>query len=154
MSHLSFVVYGTPIPQGSNKAYGSRIVASNGERLRPWRSNIANAAMEAAQLNAVSCFRYPVIVRASFYFKRPKEHYRSGRFAEHLRPAAPLLPASRGYGDLDKHQRAIGDALVDAGVLDDDSLITTWRASKRFCASDSAMQTPGVVIEVHYEAGS
>ena len=153
MTRLAFVVYGQPVPQGSARAYGSRVVANNAERLKPWRSNVANAALDAASLNQLGPFREPVQVRVTFYFARPQHHYRAGRFADQLRDLAPHVPHGRGVGDLDKHQRALGDALVDAGVLPDDSLITTWRAAKRWCAPDAAMQTPGAVVEITPEPG-
>jgi len=151
VTRLAFVAYGQPVPQGSNKAFNNRIVASNGDRLKPWRNTIASAALDASLLEQLGPFRDPVVVYAAFYFTRPKHHYRSGKHAHLLKDLAPHAPSGRGTGDLDKHQRAIGDALVDAGVLQDDSLITTWRATKRWCAPDAPLQTPGAVVEVALE---
>jgi len=45
-----------------------------------------------------------------------------------------LEPTHRWFGDLDKLQRAIGDALsIDVKVIADDALIVGWVASKRRC---------------------
>lgn len=44
-------------------------------------------------------------------------------------------PTSQRTGDVDKLQRNIGDALVDVGLLADDSLIVSWQAVKLWAPS-------------------
>lgn len=148
MTRLAFAAFGQPVPQGSNRAYGSRIVASNGHLLKPWRQTLASAAIEQAALDQVAQFTGPVVVRAHFYFRRPQHHYRTGKNAGLLRDSAPDFPVNRGYGDLDKLQRAVGDALVDVSILRDDDQIAAWRSNKRWCSPDAPMQQPGALIEV------
>ena len=41
---FTFRVLGTPVPQGSVKAFGSRVVANNEQALGSWRSDVASAA--------------------------------------------------------------------------------------------------------------
>ena len=41
---FTFRVLGTPVPQGSVKAYGSRVVANNEHALGSWRSDVAAVA--------------------------------------------------------------------------------------------------------------
>jgi len=67
-------------------------------------------------------------VDVSFVYARPKGHYRTGRNAAMLRDSAPLFKASAP--DLDKLQRALGDALTQAGIVRDDALIVEWSARK------------------------
>lgn len=145
---LTFVAFGRPIPQGSHirTRYGLR--DSNPE-LKPWRQTVACAAIEAALLNDVGIIRHAVHVRADFFFARPKAHYRSGKNSHLLRDEAPAFPTGRGHGDLDKQQRGIGDALVDSGVLADDSLIVHWCSRKHWAAEGTAsLSTPGVLVEI------
>ena len=62
-------VLGTPVPQGSMKAYGSRVVANNAESLASWRSDVAAAAHrnkpEDWDIHAA------VSLRCEFVFPRP-----------------------------------------------------------------------------------
>lgn len=148
MSSFSFVAHGVPVPQGSARAFNNRVVASNAARLKPWRDTLASAALDASLLADLGPFREPVIVRACFYFARPKHHFGTGKNAEKLRNNAALFPVGRGHGDLDKHCRALGDALVDAAVLPDDALIAKWVCEKRWAAPGELMSTPGAVVHV------
>ena len=143
---LEFFTPGVPVPQGSHRAYGSRIVDNNAERLRPWRAAVADAACQAANLIDLAPFTCPVALRANFYFRRPTSHYRAGKNAHLLRDNAPLFPTVRGAGDLDKLLRVLGDSLVDAGVLHDDSLIAAAFAAKWW--TDDKHPTPGVAVAV------
>lgn len=148
MSSFSFVAHGTPVPQGSMRAFNNRIVASNAARLKPWRDTLTSAALEAADRCGLTVFHGPVIVRACFYFKRPQNHYRTGKNATLLRDSAVEFPIGRTDGDLDKHQRALGDALEAAGVLSSDALITKWVSEKRWCAPGELLTHPGVVVHI------
>jgi hypothetical protein len=63
------------------------------------------------------------------------------------RPAsvpADSWPTSRRTGDVDKLQRNIGDALVDVGLVADDSLIVTWRETKLW--APSPMQAGALIV--------
>jgi Holliday junction resolvase RusA-like endonuclease len=87
-------------------------------------------------------FDGPVLVRLAFYLDRPKSHFG----AKGLRPTAPDFPHKRP--DLDHLQRAIFDALTQAGVWMDDSQVVTAHAAKRYCSPTSALSSPGVIVEV------
>ena len=152
MTRLAFVAYGRPVPQGAIRHLGAGrpAVHANAEQLKPWRVAVTTAAVEQATHLDIARFTEPVVLRAAFYFDRPKNHYRTGRNAHLLRDDAPPFPANRSSGDLDKLVRAIGDALVPT-LLVDDSLIVTWRAAKRWTSPSAAMQTPGAVVEVEHE---
>jgi Holliday junction resolvase RusA-like endonuclease len=76
-----------------------------------------------------------------FYFPRPASHYRKD--GVHLRGSAPLEMFVRP--DLDKLIRAIGDALMDAGVLRDDSQLAGIDAEKEYAEPGTA---PGAQIVV------
>lgn len=154
MTVLIFTAHGTPIPQGSNRAYNGRIVSSNAARLKPWRSILTHAALEEKLRTSTPTYIHPVLIRAAFYFKRPQNHYRTGKHSHLLRDSAIAYPIGRGSGDLDKHQRALGDALVDAGVLHDDSLIAKWITEKRWADPGELLEHPGAVVHIdHLQPG-
>jgi len=128
---LVCTILGTPQQQGSKRSLGpGRPSIEDNPKLRPWRAD-AIAALEAAartQRGTVTPILDPVHVDVSFVYARPKGHYRTGRNAAMLRDSAPLFKASAP--DLDKLQRALGDALTQAGIVRDDALIVEWSARK------------------------
>lgn len=142
------IAYGKPITQGSKtrNRYGG-VRDDNAKTLKPWREAVKTAALEVMALaDRLTC---PVSVRATFSFDRPASHYRTGRNAHLLRDAAPAWPANKGSGDLDKLERALFDALTDAGVFRDDSQVVESSARKVwFGEHEDALSLPGVRIEV------
>jgi Holliday junction resolvase RusA-like endonuclease len=126
-----FVVVGNPEPQGSTKAFvvkGRAVTTSANTRLKPWRTEVTLAA-RAAMLGAAGPFPLvgAVTVHAAFAVRRPKS----------VRRRYPIVKP-----DLDKLQRAIGDALVDAGLIKDDCQIVGWNPTKRY-QDDPESQLPG-----------
>lgn len=124
---------GTPQQQGSKRLTNGHMIETN-RRLAPWRADAIHAIQEA-MASTIYGGDWPlteaVHVGAYFYFIRPKSHYGTGRNSEVLKGTAPdWRPAPP---DLDKLQRALGDALTQAGAIRDDALIVSWFASKRWC---------------------
>lgn len=153
---IDIIVLGIPATQGSKtgipfarkNADGSPKLSATGkpvlglamtegtkdkaEHLRSWRSMIAVAASMKLQEAAGSILDGPVIVEATFYLPRPKN------------AAKKIFPAARP--DLDKLQRAVGDALAGVAYTDD-SRIVDWVPRKRFADNWDAGR-PGVAIRV------
>jgi len=75
----------------------------------------------------------PVSARAVFWF--------AGRVE-----GGDPYPVGRRYGDLDKLARNIGDAMTDAGVIADDSLIVGWELEKLWAYGDGLVE--GVRLDV------
>lgn len=99
--------------------------------MKPWRAAIANAVFEAWSREGINEFTEPVVVSAVFYMPRPKS----------VRRIFPSVAP-----DLDKLQRALGDALsVDSSVLTDDSLIVRWEARKVYAATPA---DAGVLVAI------
>jgi Holliday junction resolvase RusA-like endonuclease len=147
VSWLCFDAYGTPAPQGSKRHVGRGVMVEASKRTRPWREAVKQAALDATRLH--DRFTTAVEVRLTCYFDRPRTHYRTGRNAELLRDSAPPYPANRSSGDADKLARACLDAIVDGGVLADDSLVVDLTVAKRWAGEhDDALHIPGVRIEV------
>jgi Holliday junction resolvase RusA-like endonuclease len=118
---IEFVVPGVPQQQGSKNRWGGE----DNPRVKPWRGTVAEKASEQVE----SLLYGPVEVEAEFVFPRPKSHYRTGVHVHELKPTAPHWHT--GFPDLDKLQRAIGDALAGV-VISDDRQIASWLVTKRY----------------------
>jgi Holliday junction resolvase RusA-like endonuclease len=125
---VEFTVQGVPVPQGSKTPWGSE----DNPHTKPWRETVARAAAEHMDGGP---FLGPVHVGAVFSFPRPKSHYRTGKYADWLKEAAPHYHTSTP--DLDKLQRAIGDALTGP-IVRNDSQIASWDVSKVYGLTPSA----------------
>jgi len=133
---LTIEVAGVPAPQGSKtvgrSASGASWVRDDNPHTAPWRATVAAAAAKAMSPglgHTWPMLHGPVKLYAEFRFPRPKGHYRTGKAAGQLRPAAPFHPSGRP--DLDKLLRAVGDAIAGI-VLVDDAQIISVSASKRY----------------------
>lgn len=138
---LTIEVHGHPAPQGSKRAFvnkhtGKASMRESSEKVGPWRE-----AVKLAALRELSTFAHwvpidgAVFAKMTFYFRRPKSA-----------PKRVTHPTTRSSGDLSKLQRSTEDALVDAGVLVDDSVIVGYVAGKEFCGDRA---TEGATIEIH-----
>ena len=98
------------MPQGSVKAFGSRVVANNEQALGSWRSDVASAAQRAKpvdwDINAA------VSLRCEFVFPRPLSHYGTGKNATKLKPSAPRYHVKTP--DVDKLGARRADSIGDA----------------------------------------
>ena len=126
MSVLIFIE-GTPIPQGSKSVTRRGHMYEANRKLGPWRKTMETElkALRREFGKGWEPWDGPLEVDATFYFRRP---------------ARPSFREPAVKPDLDKLQRALGDALTSAGIVKDDARITTWHARKRYG------HTPGVAI--------
>lgn len=124
---LQFSTRGTPAPQGSKSRDRFGRSYESSKKVTPWRADVKAAAEAALQEKYAGrdtqAWRLPCLLSAVFYFRRPKSHYRTGRHAELLRDDAPRYVTGHHLGDLDKLLRSTLDALKEADVIADDSLI-------------------------------
>jgi hypothetical protein len=112
------------------RANGTAILAEQVAGSGEWRATVAEVVLRAlgarfepgGPVLAHTPSSEPVMAALAVYLPRPR-----GR--------ADAYPARRTDGDLDKLQRNVGDALVDAGVLVDDGQIVRWEASKAWAPS-------------------
>ncbi len=137
VTRLDFWVHGVPAPQGSKKHVGRGVMVESSAKVKPWREAVKWAALEAIGTMPTDGSRFaisPLRVEVMFVLPRPRGHYRTGKNAHLLRDAAPRRPAAKP--DIDKLIRSTFDAMSDARVWRDDSLVVTVLALKVY-------ETPG-----------
>lgn len=144
---LKLTVYGTPGPQGSKTRNAAGALYESSAKVKPWREAVKTAALDAIHHDeAWTALGEPIWLQMQFSLRRPKSHYGTGRNAGLLKATAPSYPT--GKPDLDKLIRSTQDALKDAGVLADDSVVASLSASKVYVLWGDALRTPGAVIKV------
>jgi Holliday junction resolvase RusA-like endonuclease len=155
-SLLTVVVLGHPAPQGSKRHVGRGIMVESSKHLAPWRDAVRSDARDAIEKLGPAwpgTLCQPLSLRMVFTFVRPKSHYRTGRNAKLLRDSAPPFP--HGTPDLSKLARSTEDALTDAGVWADDSLVVAYGRLAKVYANNpwgfdpEALTVSGAVISVH-----
>jgi crossover junction endodeoxyribonuclease RusA len=131
MRTLRVVAHGEPAAQGSKKAFkrGKKIVlVEMSDHLPKWRASVEAAARLAAG-PGWAAIDGAVSIAGEVRLRKPKT------------TKYPDYPA--GAPDLDKLQRAIGDALTKSAVIKDDARIIHW-CIKKVWAEDM----PGMDIEI------
>lgn len=130
MFEYTFFVEGKAIAQGSKKSYGNGImVETNDKALKRWRKAIVEKAAPLRGDNDL--IDGPVSVALTVYLEKP----RTTKFRRY--PAGPP--------DLDKLQRAVGDALTTSQLIKDDARIVHWEPWKRWADDETP---PGALIQV------
>lgn len=139
---ISIIVHGEPKPQGSKKFVGTTktgrgILVESCKLVKSWRESVKSACREVIEAGAVTIDE-PVWCRMVFTMPKPKSAPKTRR----------TWPSSRP--DLSKLERSTEDAIVDSGLLREDSRIVEYlRAAKVFPNEDpEALQVPGVRIEI------
>jgi Holliday junction resolvase RusA-like endonuclease len=133
MSVFTVTVYGRPQPAGSKRAFvnkhtGRASVVDAAKHSRPWKQDVAGAALKACG-GVPLLLDAPLILTVRFFLTRPKGHYRTGKNAHLLRETAPGYPTGRP--DTTKLLRAVEDALTSI-VWTDDSRVVYQVASKHY----------------------
>ncbi len=129
---LSFVVHGTPIPQGSMKGFAFKrrtgtvgvALTSDNKKTRPWKDSVASAAREAWDEAPTDD---AISLTMEFAFMPPK---------------SSRVPHKTTKPDIDKLARAVMDALTGV-VYRDDSQVVALNARKVF-----TFGSPGVTVRV------
>lgn len=127
---LGFWAPGLPAPQGSKRHVGNGVMIESSKHVKPWRESVKWAAREAADASGWVMADGPVVLSVVFLFLRPKNHYGAGKNSGVLKKDAPIYITRTP--DLSKLIRSTEDALVDAGIMRDDSLIVEIGVFKRY----------------------
>jgi Holliday junction resolvase RusA-like endonuclease len=128
--YVMFAVAHRPCPKGSMKHIGHGRLKDQLKGTKPFGDAVIDAAKKAVAAHPKG-HTLPimkpdeVLLNLSFVFPRPK--------------STPKLhgPVTRSTGDVDKLCRNVFDALTTAGVMQDDSQVTTLTASKAYRDEDT-----------------
>lgn len=134
---MNFYVMGTPKPQGRPRAFNRGNHAAVYSPVTQWRNDVKYAAAQEEPIEGA------VKVQIHYFFHRPKSHYGTGKNAEILKDSAPWHMVKRP--DLDNLNKAVLDAIQDAGLLADDSAVTQLESMKRY-VSPSDKQGASITI--------
>lgn len=125
-----------PAPQGSKRHVGNGRMIESSKNVKPWRFLVQQAAVALNQPTITG----PVSLSCVFLFPRPKSHYTAKGT---LKPSAPTFHSVKPDGS--KCLRSTEDALVDAGLLQDDARIAISSHTKRYTVSG---EHPGALITI------
>ena len=124
---FSFKVIGKAVPQGSKRHLGNGVIVDQaGTRLKSWRTDVREAALNARPDGWDLSGAYAVYY--DLYFKRSKSSFKANG---ELKLSAPKYCVSRSAGDIEKCCRSISDALTHI-VFNDDSQIIKLHATKHY----------------------
>ena len=153
---LVITVHGVPAPQGSKSAFALRkagvytgrvaIVEDAKHRTRPWRQLVTAAAVTA--MAGAAPLAGPLAVSCVLTMPKPKSAPKRQRAWACKRP------------DRGKLERAIEDALTDAGVWGDDAQVVIWTGGKFYAGDGSrfgeydVLDSPGAVIRIRQIGGT
>lgn len=144
-----FDVFGMPAPQGSKKFVGTTkagrgILVESSKKVKPWRQDVKAAARVLVENAPTYAGRTvpldgPLLVSMVFTMPKPASAPKRRRTWPDKKP------------DLSKLARSTEDALVDAGLILDDSRIVEYvRLAKVFPGEDpQALRSPGVSITIY-----
>lgn len=130
---LSFFVAGLPKAQPRTKAYkhGNHAGVYDPGTADGWKMIVRNEAGKAwtmeETMGTAPMWEGPLCVSLTFYFPRPKAHYRSNG---ELRDTAPRWHTTKP--DRDNLDKAVCDALTNLGIWLDDKQVCDGRIQKRY----------------------
>lgn len=141
MTDLLLRINGTPAQQGSKRGFVNRktgraiVVETNDANKRTWRQDVFAAAGEhrsAHPFDPPMPMSGPLRVGLTFLLRRPVSA-----------PKKRVWPETQP--DVDKLARGLLDALVEAGVLEDDKFVIELVATKKYA---EASVPPGAVVSI------
>lgn len=128
---VTFTVNGVAQPAGSKRGFvnhktGRVIITDDAKKSRPWKAQVADAAIAAMDGPLLSG---PLELVVTFTVPRPKGHFGKGRNAGTVAASAPPFPTVKP--DLTKLVRAVEDALTGI-VWRDDAQVIAQHAFKEY----------------------
>lgn len=133
---IVITVHGSPKPKGSMRHVGKGRMVEQVTGSKPWREAVKWAALETV---TGAPLEGPLLAEITYTVPKPAS-------APKTRTSWPV---TRSSGDVDKVARNCLDALVDAGVMRDDSQVVELVIRKVYPAEGiDALDHPGAVIRI------
>lgn len=148
---VEFTVYGIPKPKGSLRHVGHGRLVEQLEGSPIWREAVKHAAL-AARRGTTAGFEThfppmggPLAVDITATVAKPKSAPKTRR----------TWPVTRSSGDIDKIARNCLDAIVDAGLIGDDSQVIKLSIAKCYPGEHpKSLDVPGAVFRVWHIGGT
>jgi Holliday junction resolvase RusA-like endonuclease len=121
---VTFIVYGDPATAGSKRGFYNKkakrvFITDDSAKSRPWKAQVSDAAAQA--MGDRDPLTGPLQLTVTFWIRRPKAHFGSGKNAGTLKASAPSRPVVKP--DLLKYARAVEDALSGICYGDDAQIV-------------------------------
>lgn len=136
LMRLHYFVAGTPIPQGSKRAWYNpaikqvTMLEDAGSRHTSWRWELSSYARQAmSDAGWITPFEGPILCSLNFLMHRNIGHYGTGRNSKAVKRTAPSHPIVAP--DVDKLARAVLDSLTSI-VWVDDAQVVRLTATKNY----------------------
>jgi len=135
---LTFFVAGVPTaqPRAKARAFGGFAQVYNPKTADHWKQSVRNAALEVWP--TFEPWQGPLRVDLTFYFPRPKAHFRSNGAKK---DAAPRWHTSKP--DRDNLDKAVLDALTNLAIWADDKQVCCGQIKKLY-----ADNSPGCEVTI------
>lgn len=143
---LEFFVAGLPKaqPRAKARAFAGHAQTYNPKTADDWKMIVRNEAAKAWDATHTPAWEGPIRVDLTFYFPRPKAHFRAGGA---LKDTAPIWHTTKP--DRDNSDKAVLDALTNLGIWQDDKQVCSGMIEKRYSTPPGL---PGCRIQIS-EAG-
>lgn len=146
---IEIIVFGSPAPQGS-KSYkgqskaGHAILVESSRRVKPWRTDVKDAAERVCRDYALAPLDGPLQVSMVFTMPKPKSAPKTRQTWPDRQP------------DLSKLLRSTEDALSDAGLWVDDARVVFYEQTGKVFPGEHplSLDRPGVRIRIKSMAGA
>ena len=137
---LEFFAAGLPKaqPRAKARAFGGFAQVYNPKTADDWKMIVRNEATKTWVSNIP--WEGPLRIDLTFYFPRPKAHFRSNG---ELKPNAPRWHTTKP--DRDNSDKAVLDALTNLGIWGDDKQVCDGRIQKLYA---NAPGLPGCFIRI------
>lgn len=147
---LSFTVTGAPKTKGSLKPVGGHRLVEQVKGSTAWGSRVEDAAKTAMLAEHHRIYGgFPAGGRPLGFPLDEPVVVELIVTVPALKTATHRWPFTKSSGDLDKHQRNVGDALTRAQALKDDSRIVRWEAEKTYPGQHpDALDEPGARVRI------
>ena len=145
---IVFEVYGDPRPQPRQRhrafQMGGKIITQNytpkDANVNTWKDLVALAAREHLPEQPLEG---PLRVNAEYYFRRPKSHYRTGKYSHLLKKSAPTYHIKKP--DRDNLDKSFMDIMTQIGFWRDDCQVVDGRIEKYYARPE---ERPGAVFTI------
>tara|TARA_Y100000590_G_C15735889_1_gene1018528 strand:- start:3740 stop:4150 length:411 start_codon:yes stop_codon:yes gene_type:complete len=122
---ISFTITGQPIALKRHR------VARNGRMYDPSYKDKKQIWLQIAKYKPKKPLKGDIYMKAIFYFQRPKNHFRSGKYSHLLKDAYKDVIYKGSIPDLDNCVKLIAD-IIQPQMICDDSQICMLQAEKMY----------------------